>query len=132
MNTSLTFVQLEKSAGQNYSPAQGNKWPLEEWYDSIRNIPIDRLSAGDIAKACRQNVWIEHVVPLAIGSLKHNPQAGHLYAGELVVALKSIPTAFWARHRETAHELKTVVQRTLPQLDDGVQRDAVELLSHLG
>jgi len=54
MNASLTFVQLEKNAGQSYSPAQGDKWPLEEWYDSIRNIPIDQLSVGDIAKACRQ------------------------------------------------------------------------------
>jgi CDI immunity proteins len=124
----LTFAILEIEAGQSYTPASGDKWPLEQWYDSVRQIPITQLSAGDLAKACRQNVWIEQVVPVAVEVLKNDPQAGELYDGELVVALKSISAAFWSAHRAVSGTLRGIIESGVAEFDEDVKKAAAELL----
>ena len=126
-----SFATLEREAGQSYAPAKGDKWPLEEWYDSVRQLPITQLPAGDLAKACRQNVWIDQVVPVAVEVLKNDPQAGELYDGELVVALKSILPGFWLQHTATATALQVIVERAMPEFDEDVRAHATELLSQL-
>lgn len=126
-----TFATLERQAGQSYALTHGDKWPLEEWYDSVRQLPITQLSVGDLAKACRQNVWIEQVVPVAVEVLKNDPQAGELYDGELVVALKSIPAAHWPEHRAVANTLQQIIEQHLSEFDEDVQNDARDLLIRL-
>jgi hypothetical protein len=126
-----TFAELERASGQDYSPSTGDKWPLQEWYDSIRQTPVSQLSAGDLAKACRQDVWIEQVVPAAVEMLNENPEAGDLYDGELVVALKSVPVAYWAEHPVVADTFRRIIEQHLPDFDEDVQNDARELLIRL-
>jgi len=126
-----TFADLERATSQEYVQGKGDKWPLEEWYDHVRHIPIKRMSAGDLAKACRQNVWIEQVVPVAIEVLKNSPQAGELYDGEMVVALKFVPAGFWLQHADLARALRAIVEPALRDFDQQVQGDANELLSRL-
>jgi hypothetical protein len=131
MSHYITFSDLERLNGQDYSPKTEDKWPLEEWYDSVRNIPLSDLPSGDLAKACRQGIWIHSVVPVAIERLKVDPLAGDLYEGELIVALKSIPFGFWAEHKSTASEMRHLLERALPYLDTDVQKDASDLLQNI-
>jgi hypothetical protein len=131
MTDDLTFADLERTAGQQNAAGESDKWPLEEWYDEIRQIPIRRMPVGDLARACRQHVWTAQVVPVVIEALKSNPQAGELYDGELLVALKAVPAEFWAQHAELARAAKVIIERAIPEFEDEVQADAKELLSLL-
>jgi predicted Rdx family selenoprotein len=88
-------------------------------------------SPSDLAKACRQDVWTEYVVPTALEQIRQNPKAGGLYEGELVVALKLIRADFWPDHKDLATKVRDVVERTLAHLDDEVRQEVQELLSRL-
>jgi len=125
------FADLERAAGQNYEPVEGDKWPLEEWYAKVRQIPITQMSVGDLATACRQDVWTAQVILVMIEVLKGDPYAGELYDGELVVALKLVPVEFWKQNPELAQAVKAVVEPAVPEFESQVQADAKELLSRL-
>ena len=58
--------------------ASDNEYPLAAWYRFIREVPLDQLGLEDIAKATRQQVHIEHVVPLALRLLQADPLAGEM------------------------------------------------------
>ena len=132
MQTGFSFFDLERAAGQKYEPAEGDKWPLEDWYAKVRQIPITQMSVGDLATACRQEIWIAQVIPVVIEVLKDDPCAGELYDGELVVALKLIPAEFWTQHPALARAVKAIVEPAVPEFESQVQADAKELLSRLG
>src|SRR5207245_1667482 len=74
-----------------------------------------------LAKACRQNVWLPQVVPVAVEVLKSDPKAGELYEGELVAALKSIVAGFWLKHGDIAKALRAVVEGALAEFDEDLQ-----------
>jgi len=71
---------------------------LENWYISVRDIKVAELGIGDLARACRQNEFVEEVVPYCLKELKRDPLAGVLYLGELAKALTQIPTEYWTSH----------------------------------
>lgn len=119
-------------------PEQGgddgaDKWPLDEWYDRVREIEITELSPGDLAVACRQNAWPEHTVPAAIAALRRNAYAGELYDGELIVSLSCLPEDFWRANIHLAHEAKTLID-SLPadSVPSNVTEALVVLQSSLG
>lgn len=126
-----TFIDLETAAGQNYTPTQGDKWPLEEWYDRVRSIPLSQIPVGDLATAIRQEVWVEEVTPLAVRMLEEDPQAGELYEGELMVALKYLPPAYWGKHRDLASTVRTLVKRVFQDFDDELKSRLEELLARM-
>lgn len=126
-----TFIELEVAAGQNYSPTQGDKWPLQEWYDRVRSIPLSELSAGDLATAIRQGVWVDEVTPFAVSMLQQNPQAGDLYEGELIVALKCLSPTYWGKHRDLASLVRSVAKRVLKDFDDKLKSELEELLDRM-
>ncbi|MSU36442.1 MAG: hypothetical protein EXS36_15365 [Pedosphaera sp.] len=128
----ITFEQIKNGKGTNPpGEATGDDYPLQAWYRSIRQKPIREFAVEDLCKACRQVMHIEHVVPVAVETLARYPQAGELYDGELVLALKSIPAAFWPEHRAVANTLQQIIEQHLPDFDEDVQDDARELLTRL-
>lgn len=131
----MTFATLDREKGvPEPGLASDNEYPLAAWYRSIREVPLDQLGLEDIAKATRQQVHIEHVVPLALRLLQADPLAGEMYDGELLVSLKSVPSHYWSKNQTERLALKSVAQWALRQgsATQDVREEAEELLRKAG
>lgn len=117
MREEITFRHLEDEVQGCASIGQS---PLEVWYERVRDTPIRRLSDEDVCIACRQELNLEFVVPVAILRLQENPLTGESFDGELLVALAGVPRSFWNNHRMVAHELRSLIDGIeIPyQMDD--------------
>jgi len=127
----VTFAILDQEKGVPAPPlASGEEYPLPAWYRTVRELPLDELGVEDICKACRQNIHLEHVVPLALQLLETEPLSGALYDGELLVSLKSIPPDYWSKHEDERLLLKSLIEsvRGCGTITADVRQDAEELL----
>jgi len=129
----FTFAALDKKKGIELPPATGEEFPLPTWYRAVREIPLDELSIEDICKACRQQIHLDHVVPLALKLLESDPLSGEMYDGELLVSLKSIPVEYWSRNKTEKVTLESIIVTRLRQeeLTNDVREDVRELVSKL-
>jgi hypothetical protein len=105
----LTFAKIEAQQGCPAHEDVKDGWPLEMWYQAVRKTPLGELSLEDICKACRQQVFLEQIIPLALEQLSANPLAGELYDGELLNAFESTPERYWKDHVEQARKLIDIV-----------------------
>lgn len=121
MTQNLTFRDLDENADLGDSA-------LDEWYSRIRDTPLFQLDDGDLARACRQQLYSDYVVPIAIERLRLRPLAGDTYDGELLVALKAIKTTFWKKHETEVRQLLAVTSQVI---DDELQEDLAELKEKL-
>lgn len=124
----VTFSDLDRGLGipgSTRSPDQ--EYPLEAWYRAVREIPIRQLSVEDIARACRQAIHLEHVVPAALRTLDADPEAGEMYEGELIASLASVPSAYWSGHLAEASSLRSVIERARRVGIPNIERDLDEL-----
>ena len=97
-SSELTFRELDGD-----EPLPDPQWPLEHWYIRVRDIKIAELSAGDLARAVRQDVFVSEILPDCLALLRHEPLIGEMYDGELLVALAKYSERFWEGHpRERA------------------------------
>jgi contact-dependent growth inhibition (CDI) system CdiI-like immunity protein len=74
------------------------KWPLEIWYDEVCNTPVPSLSDRDLARAIRQQLWLDEAVPEGLRRCEANPECGELYDGEMLKALLMLGEKFWPAH----------------------------------
>lgn len=127
MTNSITFQQLE-----SHSEYQAGNSPLDEWYQGIRSTPINEFDDGDLARACRQQLYLSHVVPTAVERLQSAPLAGDMYDGELLVAMKSVPIDYWQTDKENTNVLASIVQKSQHLWDEEeLTADADELARRL-
>jgi hypothetical protein len=127
-----SFADLEPSGAEDGSGRRdAQKSSLSDWYAQVRRVPIAELDVQDVARACRQSVFLDHVLPRAIELLKEDVCAGGLYEGELVAALASIPRPFWGAHQAFVVVLREMLSSSLDALDADVQEDAKRLLAAL-
>ena len=63
---------------------------LEQWYLAVRDVPLRQLGVPDLARAIRQGLFTDQLVPIAIDELTRDPLAGELYDGELVAAVAGL------------------------------------------
>lgn len=104
---------------------------LDAWYRSIRDIPLGKLPIADVARACRQSLFPDYVVPAAIRHLRENPLAGDLYDGELLVSLRNVAGSFWGRREDLRSELsKILASLDMNDLDDEVIADVGVIRKH--
>ena len=97
---------------------------LDEWYQTVRDVPLCELSIGDVARACRQSLYLEYLIPVAITHLEKDPCAGDQYDGELLVSLRSAPCEFWARRPDLKDQLFNILSTSdLSDLDHASQAD---------
>jgi len=128
----LTFATLDRQKGiPDLPPVTGEEYPLPAWYRAVRETPLEELGVEDICKACRQQIHLEHVVPLTLRLLQSEPLAGEMYDGELLASLKSVPSDYWPTHVAEAAMLKSVCEevRKNDTIPDEVRQDVVELLT---
>jgi hypothetical protein len=88
-----TFRQLDGNV-----ETRPPEWPLEIWYEKVRDIPLSEMEVEDLARACRQELYLEEIIPLCLEKLEEDPLAGELYDGEMVVALKGVGKEYWQQH----------------------------------
>lgn len=113
----MTFRQLEPSHSGRSEPDPNNS-PLDGWYCRIRDTPISEFADEDLGRACRQAIYVDHIVPIAIARLEAEPLAGDMYDGELLVAMKSIPVNYWRNDQQSSERLLKVVERVKQLSDD--------------
>ena len=128
----ITFAELDKQKGTPYpvTPA-GEEYSLPSWYRSVRDVPLNKLQVEDISRACRQNIHLVHVIPLALNMLEANPLAGEMYDGELLVSLKAVPTDYWDAHVNDKLACRAIIEKVVNTLSEDIAADANELLSYL-
>jgi len=130
MKEMVTFRQLELPA-ERIEPTESGS-ALDEWYGRVRDLPIQELDDGDLSRACRQRLHLDHVVPIAVRRLASEPLAGETYDGELLAAMKSVPIQYWQSNQEISQELTTAVEKVRQLTDDeDVLADADEVSERL-
>ena len=130
----ITFAILDKQKGfAKLPPATEEEFPLPAWYRSVSETPLDELTLEDVCKACRQQIHHEHLVPLALRILKTKPFAGEMYDGELLVALKSVPSDYWRTHADEVMSLKAILEAVCcdENVEDDLRGDMRELLTKI-
>ena len=132
MNESVTFRQLESSGNDRNELMSGDS-SLDDWYRRIRDTPISELDDGDLSRACRQCLYLDHIVPISIARLEEEPLAGDIYDGELLVAMKLIPTNYWKNDQRCSEQLLRVVDQAKKLSDDeDIINDVDELAERIG
>jgi hypothetical protein len=92
----MTFAKLE---GFHTTSAGNEACPLDQWYNSVREIDIEMLDEGDLARCFRQNLWPQYIIDIALTKLELNPMAGWGYDGDLLVSLRFLPPKFWSENQ---------------------------------
>lgn len=131
MTENLTIRQIEQSLGiPNTLPDPSS--PLEKWYASVRDKRVADFDIDDLCIACRQNVFPEYVVPVALRELANDSLVGHKYDGELLLALRGLPSEYWASHPEQAGQVKTMFDSIRDCLGEEFRLFANELMAAIG
>jgi len=126
---SETFRRLEQKLGAITNQQPG--WPLERWYEKVRDLSILEFSDGDLCIACRQDVHLTHVLPVAIDRVLSDPLAGDNYDGELLVAIASIPASRWGDIGMEKERLCRYVKSLKCDVDDSDVNAAIQQLRYL-
>ena len=112
----MTFRQLEVTKNIVWDPNDQPKSALGDWYERVRDIPIDEMKIGDICRTVRQLLYFEYVVPLAVELLEKEPLAGELYEGELFMSFSSIKDGYWKSHPYLAERISRFGNQVLAVL----------------
>ena len=112
---SITFEEIERRKGFSgpLPKTSGDEYPLPAWYRSVRSKPLYEFTIEDLCRSCRENIHLEHIVPLCLSKLAREPMAGELYDGELPVALRSVPTSYWASNSDQRTLLVKIIEGPL-------------------
>jgi len=102
---------------------------LGDWYTSVRCTPISELGVDDLSRACRQELYLEYVVPVALNVLQHDINAGHQYDGELASVLTRLAQSFWKSHVRSAIRAAMILEARQNDLDEDVQKEVQEFLA---
>lgn len=113
----LTFRQIESCKGIAAAD-EGDDSSLGKWYQTVRDTPLGQFSDKDLGIACRQQVYMEFVVPVLLSRLESEPLAGDMYDGELLIALAALPRQFWAKNIVAACALQTLLDSVVVETDN--------------
>lgn len=92
-----TFRDLLSINNSNYEA--NNRSSLDEWFNDILDVPLEKLGVGDVARAVRQDLFLAEILPKAEIILKQDPLAGEDYDGQLISSIATL----------TPHEIKAVL-----------------------
>src|SRR5262245_19136053 len=75
---------------------------LEDWYEKVRNIPVEEFSDSDLAKSLRQNTFTDIVLPFALRRIFLDIESGDKYEGELLASFLSVSLDIWKQNSLTS------------------------------
>ena len=126
----ITFRKLGGDCHDETATKQEDKSSLELWYDNIRDIPLTKFNDADLCRACRQELYIDHTVPEAVSRLKKDPfTEGDNYEGELLAALRSIPSSYWERNCALADSVLGIADIVTSQTDDDYLKRQIKIVA---
>jgi hypothetical protein len=117
MSEDPSFQDLDRRQGLS-----GNLGPpvfpssLILWYHRIYEVPLSQFTIEDLARACRQDLHPEHVLPLALAELEKKPLAGEFYDGELLCSLLGRPPDDWKPWPDHLQRLLEIIRRQEPRV----------------
>ncbi len=80
----------------------------------LRRVPLCEFQTEDLRIMIGQDIGLEHLVPLAIAKLSHNPLAeGDMYPGDLLANVLSANSEFWRAHPELHKQLIPIAEQAL-------------------
>lgn len=76
----------------------------------LRHVPLKDLSTEDLRLLIGQEIGLPFLVPLALEQLAENPWTeGHMYPGDLLKAVATIPADFWSEHPQSVSSFQSVL-----------------------
>ena len=123
--SSTTFRALAQEQGLVLPEPLPQEWPLEQWFASVIDTPLADFTDFDLARACRQRMFHEHIVPYALNVLRENPLAGDSYDGELLTALLRLPQPYWDSHYPEKGLLRSILPRAYTMTEDAELQAAI-------
>jgi hypothetical protein len=118
MSAETTFSQLDAGCG-----GTAKNSALGGWYDSVKDRSVAALTVDDLCRAVRQDVHLEHVVPVALEAIESDPLAGQQYDGELASVLARIPLPFWNAHPTLVNQMAHLMRGFYSLYDKDVQKE---------
>lgn len=107
--SNLTIEDIEEKDGITLQSFNDQKYPLDLWYQGVRNSKICELSDTDIARFVRQNLYLIYILPEVLSRISQNPFTGDIYSGELIASLVKIGDDFWFSNTILMKETKDLI-----------------------
>ena len=121
-----TFRSLEIETGWSFSNTQHS--PLENWYEKNRDTPIENLTDGDLARCCRQDQYLDYIMPICIERLEKSPSSGEMCAYELLFSMNSIHQEYWRKNTDSAKMILRIISSLNHDELNELFRDEIEAL----
>ncbi len=111
---------LEEVDGQRWGPAPPEATGLIRRVHRMRTTPIRQLDVDDLGTLVRQEMHLDIVIPVALGTLRADPLAeGSYYPGYLLHAVLDAPPAWFEANPAVEAAIDEVVAAIDPDVTDG-------------
>ncbi|WP_347114327.1 contact-dependent growth inhibition system immunity protein [Leclercia sp. S52] len=118
----ITFRKLIGNCVVTKEPEQQS--PLELWFESIIDVPIEQLPVEDLCRAIRQELFIDQLMPRVLEVLTEEPLAGEYYDGELIAALSTIKGNDLKDQKGTFVQIRQLINQISPSdINDDLRKD---------
>lgn len=101
---------------------------LEIWYRSIQDTPIKDFNIADLGRSVRQEMFLEHVLPVALKQLQNDPISGEQWDGDLAYDIARISKRFWQSNPDLAVQTKKVMESQDYSFSDLTQKEVNSFL----
>ena len=107
----ITFRELIENINATIEPGQQSS--LEQWFEYIIDIPIEKLTVEDSCRAIRQELCIDQFMPKILNFLIKDSSVGECYDGELISELSTLKGSILKDQKNNFIKIK----RTINQID---------------
>jgi hypothetical protein len=127
MNSGKTLEELENNRWG--APKFGSELAAE--CHRLRAVPLSDLTNEDLRLLIGQKVGLQFLIPLTLDILECDPlAAGHLFRGDLLESVASVPIEFWASNPSLNNRLVEIAA-DLNIIRETIEKDLVPKLINL-
>ncbi|WP_330985921.1 MULTISPECIES: contact-dependent growth inhibition system immunity protein [Enterobacterales] len=106
----------------------GQQSSLEQWFETIVDIPLDKLSIEDLCRAIRQDLCVTQLLPRVLDVLTQDPLAGEYYDGEVIAAVATIKPEILKNNHNLYTQIKIIInQINCSEIDDELRNDILKI-----
>ncbi|AVF37736.1 contact-dependent growth inhibition system immunity protein [Rahnella sikkimica] len=122
----ITFRKLIGNINILKEPSQQS--PLEIWFESIIDLPIEELAVEDLCRAIRQKLCVDKLMPRVLDVLTEDPLAGEYYDGELIASLSTIKEEDLKDQLISFAQIKHLInQLDFSNINDDLRKDILKI-----
>lgn len=101
---------------------------LEQWFQSVIDIPLNELSVEDLCRAIRQKLYIDQLMPRILEVMKDNPLAGEYYDGEMIAALSTVKKKDLKDQKDNFIQIQKIVNNLpLTAINNDLKKDILRI-----